>query len=92
MTIKNLASKTLTLTTRRLSDDWSASYGHPVLLAETFVDEPTQRRTIQQVDAAAVDAAINAWLLRQSTPSAEALAIDGKTCRGSKNRQGAQTQ
>jgi Domain of unknown function (DUF4338)/DDE_Tnp_1-associated/Transposase DDE domain len=244
ITIKNLASKTLALTTRRLSDDWSASYGHPVLLAETFVDdqrfrgtcyvaagwlplgktrgynrngghyyyhgkpktimvlplkrnalrlladplphpellsqeramnldavdlespdglteylrtipdprlkrgirhrllsvltvavcailsgarsyvaigewaarssqdlrrrlgcrfdrrqnqfvapsEPTLRRSIQQVDAAAVDAAINAWLLRQSTPSAEALALDGKTCRGSKNRQGAQTQ
>jgi hypothetical protein len=54
--------------------------------------EPTLRRAIQQVDAAAVDTDINTWLLRQSNPTAEALAIDGKTCRGSKNRQGAQTQ
>lgn len=37
--IKNLASKVLSLTTKRLSADWQAVYGHPVLLAETFVDD-----------------------------------------------------
>jgi hypothetical protein len=36
--IKNLASKTLALNLRRLSSDWMAVHGHPLLLAETFVD------------------------------------------------------
>jgi hypothetical protein len=36
--IKNLASKVLSLNIRRLSHDWQERYGHPVLLAETFVD------------------------------------------------------
>ncbi len=34
----NLASKTLTLNIRRMATDWQAVYGHPVVLAETFVD------------------------------------------------------
>ncbi len=33
-----MASKTLALNTRRLAADWAAIYGHPVLVAETFVD------------------------------------------------------
>jgi hypothetical protein len=37
-TVPNLASKTLRLALARLSDDWQARYGHPVLLVETFVD------------------------------------------------------
>ena len=36
--IKNLASKVLSLNVARLSSDWEAFYGHPILLAETFVD------------------------------------------------------
>ncbi len=36
--IPNLASNTLARTTRRLAADWQAIYGHPVVLAETFVD------------------------------------------------------
>ncbi len=36
--VPNLASKTLALNTRRLATDWQAVYGHPVVLAETFVD------------------------------------------------------
>jgi len=36
--IKNLASKVLALNLRRLSSDYEAIYGHPVYLAETFVD------------------------------------------------------
>ncbi len=38
--LPNLASKTLAQTTQRLSADWAAVYGHPVLVAETFVDPP----------------------------------------------------
>ena len=37
--IKNLASKILSLTTKRLSSDWQAVYGHPILMVETFVDD-----------------------------------------------------
>lgn len=36
--IPNLASRVLALNTRRLSQDWCAVYGHPIYLAETFVD------------------------------------------------------
>ena len=34
----NLASRVLGLSVRRLSEDFRAAHGHPVLLAETFVD------------------------------------------------------
>ena len=34
----NAASQILAANLRRLSEDWQAVYGHPVLLAETFVD------------------------------------------------------
>jgi predicted transposase YbfD/YdcC len=36
--IKNLASRILSLNLKRLSLDWEAVYGHPIILAETFVD------------------------------------------------------
>lgn len=36
--MKNLASKVLSLNLRRLSEDWQERYGHPIFLAETFVD------------------------------------------------------
>jgi len=36
---KNLASKVLSLNLKRLSSDFERVYGHPVYLAETFVDE-----------------------------------------------------
>jgi len=36
--VKHLASKVLALNLRRLSADWQKAYGHPVYLAETFVD------------------------------------------------------
>jgi hypothetical protein len=35
---KNLASKVLALNLQRLSDDWQQHYGHPIWLAETFID------------------------------------------------------
>jgi len=34
----NLGSRVLRLTLERLSQDWQAHYGHPVLVVETFVD------------------------------------------------------
>jgi len=34
----NLASRVLALNLKRLSRDWQKFYGHPILLAETFVD------------------------------------------------------
>ena len=39
--LPNLASQTLAQTTQRLRQDWTTVYGHPVLVAETFVD-PTR--------------------------------------------------
>ena len=36
--VPNLASKVLSLSVRRVSADMEAAFGHPVLLAETFVD------------------------------------------------------
>ena len=36
--VPNLGSRALGLTLERLSQDWQARYGHPVLVVETFVD------------------------------------------------------
>jgi len=36
--VPNLASRVLGSSVRRLSSDWERAWGHPVLLAETFVD------------------------------------------------------
>lgn len=41
----NLASRVLGLCLRRLSADWQARYGHPVLVVESFVDESQYRGT-----------------------------------------------
>lgn len=41
----NLASRVLALNLRRLSPDWERAYGHPVLLAETFIDPARFRGT-----------------------------------------------
>lgn len=43
--IPNLASQILARTVRRLSADWEHAYGHPVRLAETFVDAERFRGT-----------------------------------------------
>ena len=34
----NLASKTLSLCKKRVPDDWAKTFGHPLILLETFVD------------------------------------------------------
>jgi hypothetical protein len=36
--VPNLGTKVLRLTLDRLSEDWQARYGHPVVIVETFVD------------------------------------------------------
>lgn len=41
----NLASRVLRLVCERLSEDWREAFGHPVLLAETFVDPARFRGT-----------------------------------------------
>jgi hypothetical protein len=41
----NLASKVLGMVLRRLSADWQAHWGHPVLVVESFVDESLYRGT-----------------------------------------------
>lgn len=41
----NLASRVLGLCLRRLSEDWQARWGHPVLVVESFVDEAQYRGT-----------------------------------------------
>jgi hypothetical protein len=43
--VKHLASKALALSLRRLSQDWCAVWGHPIHLAETFVDTARFRGT-----------------------------------------------
>lgn len=43
--LPNLASQILALNLRRLRADWERAYGHPVLLAETFVDASRFRGT-----------------------------------------------
>lgn len=41
----NLASRVLALSLKRLSADWQAHWGHPVLLVESYVDESQYRGT-----------------------------------------------
>lgn len=41
----NLASRVLALCLRRLSADWQAHWGHPVILVESYVDESQYRGT-----------------------------------------------
>ena len=43
--VKNLASRVLGANLRRLTADWQARWGHPVYLAETFVDTTRFRAT-----------------------------------------------
>jgi hypothetical protein len=41
----NLASRVLGLCLRRLSDDWQAGWGHPVLVVESYVNQSRYRGT-----------------------------------------------
>lgn len=42
----NVASRTLALCERRLGGDWLETFGHPILLLETFVDPQRHRGTL----------------------------------------------
>lgn len=44
--VPNLGSRVLSLCQRRLGQDWHNSFGHPVLLLETFVDPQRFRGTV----------------------------------------------
>lgn len=46
--IKYLGSKILSLSLRRLSNDWQKTYGHPLYLAESFVDHSRFKGTCYQ--------------------------------------------
>lgn len=45
-TVPNLGSVVLSRVLARLSDDWQARYGHPVLVVETFVDPARFQGTV----------------------------------------------
>jgi hypothetical protein len=53
--------------------------------------EPTLRRTLQAVDAFALDRAVSQWLITQAPVAGNAIALDGKTARGSTSKEGRQT-
>jgi hypothetical protein len=44
--VRRLGSWILGQINRRISQDWQAKYGHPVLLVETFVEQPRFRGTV----------------------------------------------
>lgn len=44
--VANLGSRVLSLCQRRLAGDWEATFGHPVVLLETFVDPQRFRGTV----------------------------------------------
>jgi hypothetical protein len=48
ISVKYLASKVLSLSVKRLKTDWQKAYGHPVYLAETFVDNGRFKGTSYQ--------------------------------------------
>ena len=48
VTVPHLASHILARVTRRVCGDWTAKYGHPVYLLETFVDRQRFRGTCYQ--------------------------------------------
>lgn len=47
-TVPNLGSAALSRVLARLSDDWQARYGHPVLIVETFVDPELFQGTVYE--------------------------------------------
>ena len=54
---------------------WGSTYQVP--------SEPTVRRVLQQIDADAVDRVLNAWLVDETRRVGAAIAVDGKSVRGS---------
>ncbi|MBI4426282.1 MAG: ISAs1 family transposase [Candidatus Kerfeldbacteria bacterium] len=54
--------------------------------------EPTLRRFLQRIDAAAVDAIVGPWLTGLSLREGDAVALDGKTLRGARRQDRSQVQ
>jgi hypothetical protein len=52
--------------------------------------EPTIRRILQRVDAEQVDRVVSDWLVRLGPSNPQAVALDGKTLRGSRKGEGHQ--
>ncbi len=48
--VPHLASHLLAATRRRICSDWQAKYGHPILLLETFVEQPRFAGTCYKAD------------------------------------------
>jgi hypothetical protein len=42
VSVRCLASSALSLVAKRISRDWEAKYGHPILVLETFVESPSR--------------------------------------------------
>jgi len=52
--------------------------------------EPTIRRILQRIDAEQVDRALTDWLRSLAPSQPSVIALDGKTLRGARNREGQQ--
>ena len=63
----HLASRVLGANLRRLSRDWEAVYGHPVVLAETFVDTARFRGTCYRASNWVYVGETRGWAKRGST-------------------------
>jgi hypothetical protein len=48
--IQNLGSRILSLCQKRLREDWKQTFGHPVVLLETFVDPKRFKGTVYKAD------------------------------------------
>jgi len=87
----NLASRALALNLERLSADWQAKYGHPIVVVESFVDEEWFRgtencvyRVLKAVPVRAFQAALWAWQkARHGAADGGVVVLDGKALRGS---------
>jgi hypothetical protein len=67
-----------------LDPDQRAAFGCPRWGSTDKVpSEPTLRRVLQQIDADEADRVLNAWLADEERRLSDAMAIDGKSVRGS---------
>ena len=79
--VQHLASRVLGMNLRRLSRDWQQRWGHPIELAETFVD-PQER---PEWACGAVDVRYPAAELRSLRAQWEAVE-DSRSCHGRRHR------
>jgi hypothetical protein len=69
--------------TQELLQKFGCRY-HPDKRKYIAPSEPTLRRHLQSIDANELDQVVNKWLAEQADPGA--IAVDGKTLRGAKNK------